>query len=98
MKRFLLALGAMVYVVANASYADDKVSWTGPGWYLAQSAAESAVVLLGSAELIGGPYPTEGACNKAKPQDASGLTYSCVNADAPDFAVRTAPQKPKPSK
>lgn len=95
MSRFRFAFTLALPVMATGALADNKVTWTGPGWYLAQSSTESAGVLLGSAELIGGPYPTENACIAAKPRDENGQSYLCVNADAPDFAVRTATPKPK---
>jgi hypothetical protein len=88
MNRSLMSIG-MTCALAVAAYADDKVSPT-PGWYLAQSPTESARVLLGSAELIGGPYSTEEACIKDKPRDTIGATYSCVSDYMPEFAVRSA--------
>ena len=90
----IVGVGLVLSASAGVAYADDTslpLAYVAVGshWYVAQSSTDSVGQLLGSGELIAGPFPTQQACDVAKPKDTGTLTYKCVNSDAPDFAIRS---------
>lgn len=95
-------IGMLVSMMAQAQASDLTLPMAyvipiGAHWFVTQSSTESVGQLLGSDELIAGPFASEEACNDAKPKDTDARKFKCVTSDAPDFALRTPLQLPIPA-
>ena len=81
-------------IAGDASLPTAYVTPPGMHWFVAQSSVDSVAQLLGSGELIAGPFASEEACDAARPKDTDAHKYKCVTSEAPDFSVRTPLQSP----